>query len=95
MTERSHQHVRRSATRFEVGPSAMHWHDGELTIEIDEVANPLPRRVRGTVRVRPQGLSTFVAALDDQGRHRWGPIAPCARVQVDFDAPDVHWQGHA
>jgi len=95
MTERGHRRVRRTATRFEVGPSAMQWQDGELTIELDEVANPLPRRVRGTVRVRPQGLSNFVAALDDGGRHRWGPIAPCARVQVDFDAPALSWQGHA
>jgi carotenoid 1,2-hydratase len=33
--------------------------------------------------------------LDDDGRHRWGPIAPCARAQVDFDQPGLRWQGHA
>ena len=95
MTERSQRHVQRTPSRLQVGKSAMQWHDGELVVELDEVANPLPRRVRGTVRVRPQGLSRFSAALDDDGRHRWGPIAPCARVQVDFEAPGLSWQGHA
>ena len=45
-------------------------------IDIDEVGMPLPQRVRGRVRVWPQGLSRFVTPLDDGGRHRWGPIAP-------------------
>lgn len=30
------------------------WQQDALTITIDEVANPLPRRVRGTVTVRPR-----------------------------------------
>jgi len=95
MTERGARHVRRSATEFRIGPSALHWDDGELTILIDEIANPLPRRVHGTVRVRTQALSSFVTSLDDAGRHRWGPIAPCARVQVRLDAPGLDWEGHA
>ena len=50
-------------------------------------AAPLPRRVRGRVRVHPQGLCRFVAPLDAAGRHRWGPIAPCARIEVELDQP--------
>jgi carotenoid 1,2-hydratase len=95
MTERAARHVERGRTYFRIGPSAMCWRDGVLEVEIDEVANPLPRRVRGTVRVQLGALSTFVATLDDAGRHRWGPIAPCARVQVRLDAPDLSWDGHA
>lgn len=94
MTERSRRDVSRSRDVFSVGPSAMHWRGGELSIQLDEVANPLPRRVRGRVRVVPQALSTFAATLDDEGRHRWGPIAPCARVEVDFDEPGLSWRGH-
>ena len=56
---------------------------------------PLPRRVRGRVRVHPQGLCRFVAPLDAAGRHRWGPIAPCARIEVDLDRPGLRWRGHA
>jgi carotenoid 1,2-hydratase len=51
--------------------------------------------VRGRVRVHPDGLCPFFTALDDAGRHRWGPIAPCARVEVDLERPSVRWQGHA
>lgn len=95
MTERGSRHVERGARHFRVGPSALHWDGDGLQIDIDEVANPLPRRVRGRVRVRPQALSGFVAPLDSAGRHRWGPIAPCARAEVSFSEPDLQWQGHA
>ena len=95
MTERGERHVRRSAERFVIGPSSLAWSADGLTIDIDERATPLPRRVRGTVRVRPGALTNFVAALDARGRHRWGPIAPCSRVEVDFEQPGLRWSGHA
>jgi carotenoid 1,2-hydratase len=95
MTERGARHVQRSATQFAVGPSRLSWEHDRLAIDIDEVAVPLPRRVRGRVRVLPRGLSRFVAALDGAGRHRWGPIAPSARVEVEFTEPALRWQGHA
>jgi len=95
MTERAARHVERGRSFYRIGPSALHWSGRALEIAIDEVANPLPRRVRGTVRVELGALSTFVANLDDAGRHRWGPIAPCARVQVRLQAPALSWDGHA
>jgi carotenoid 1,2-hydratase len=36
-----------------------------------------------------------VAPLDAAGRHRWGPIAPCARIEVALSHPDLRWHGHA
>ena len=95
MTERSRASMTRDATRLAIGPSQLQWDGDCLTIDIDEVTVPIPRRVRGRVRVYPTGLCKFVAALDDSGRHRWGPIAPCARVEVEFDAPSMRWSGHA
>jgi carotenoid 1,2-hydratase len=95
MTERGRRWVRRNADSFEVGPSGLHWDGDCLRIELDEVGVPLPRRVRGTVRVWPRALSRFVAALDPAGAHRWSPIAPCARVEVDLQAPSARWAGHA
>jgi carotenoid 1,2-hydratase len=32
-------------------------------------------------------------ALDAAGRHRWQPIAPCSRVEVDFAQPRRRWSG--
>jgi len=94
MTERGQTQVQRSAREFAVGPSRVHWDGQSVCFELDEWANPLPRRVRGRVRVHPQALSTFVAPLDDGGSHRWGPIAPCSRVEVEFDEPGLRWAGH-
>ncbi len=95
MTERGADHCQRSAERFVIGPSQLHWDGESLLISIDEVAVPLPRRIRGTVRVIPERLFTFNTALDDAGRHHWGPLAPRARVQVDLEHPRLRWSGHA
>jgi carotenoid 1,2-hydratase len=95
MTERAARHVQRSAHEFRIGPSLLQW-DGEgLRVDIDEVAIPLPRRVLGQVRLFPQALSPQVMALDDFGRHRWGPVAPVARVEVALHSPALRWSGHA
>jgi carotenoid 1,2-hydratase len=95
MTERGRGAIRRTAREYVVGPSSVAWRDDHLEIDIDEWCVPVPHRVRGKVRVHPEGLCPFFTALDDGGRHRWGPIAPCARVEVDLDAPAARWQGHA
>jgi carotenoid 1,2-hydratase len=95
MTERGVRHIIRERTQFNIGPSRMQWLNDHLEIDIDEVAMPLPRRVRGSIRVYPQALCTYNAALDDKGRHRWGPIAPCARIEVAMDSPAASWKGQA
>lgn len=94
MTERGRDQVQREAHRFQVGPSQLHWDGQRLHIDIDELNVPIPKRVRGRISVSPQGLCDFVTPLDHAGRHRWGPIAPCARVEVSMNQPDVCWQGH-
>lgn len=95
MTERGRAHLTRSTHALAIGPSALRWDGDALTIEIDERASPLPRRVRGRIRVWPRALTGFDAALDAAGRHRWGPIAPSARLEVALDAPSLRWSGHA
>jgi carotenoid 1,2-hydratase len=95
MTERGRQHIQRSAHHYQIGPSSLHWNGQELVIDIDEINVPWPKRVRGRVTVRPEGLCRFVTALDNEGLHRWGPIAPCSRVQVDMENPNLSWRGHA
>ena len=95
MTERGRGHVQRTARQFVVGRSQLAWDGQALVIEVDERGAPWPQRVFGRVRVHPQGLSRFVTPLDDAGRHRWGPIAPCARVEVDLPWPGLRWSGSA
>ncbi len=95
MTERSRASVERSASHFRIGASALHWTADRLTIDIDEVGAPLPRAVRGRIVLHPSALNNFYTALDDDGRHRWGPIAACSRVEVELDKPASRWSGHA
>jgi carotenoid 1,2-hydratase len=95
MTERGSRHVQRERSAFAVGPSRMAWGGDALQIDIDERSVPLLRPVRGTLRLHPSALSRFGAALDARGRHRWAPIAPCARIEVQMQQPALRWSGQA
>jgi len=93
MTERGSDAVKRDKTWLQIGPSSLEWRDGALTIDIDEIAVPVPKRVRGTVRVYPTAVHGKPYQLDSAGRHFWEPIAPCARVEVDLKRPALRWSG--
>lgn len=95
MTERGRRSCSRDATRFVIGPSHLHWDGESLHVHIDEVGTPLPQRIRGDIRITPQRLFHFSTPLDAQGKHRWGPIAPSARIEVRLSAPHQHWSGQA
>lgn len=95
MTDRRAWAVQRDESRFQVGPSGLRWDGTALTIEIDEVTAPFPRRLRGTVRLTPRALSTRSFSLDAAGRHTWHPIAARSRVEVALDSPGLGWSGPA
>ncbi len=94
MTERGRRWLDRSRTSFSVGPSAMRVTPDALTVDIDEIAMPIPRRLRGHVRLTPVAVTDAVFPLDADGRHLWHPIAPLARVEVAFDKPNMRFSGH-
>ncbi len=79
----------------------MSWDGRTLSVDIDERGAPLPFPVRGQVRVQPAALTRQDFVLDvpprsDDGqpaRHRWWPIAPCARVEVAMQTPSLRWSG--
>ena len=93
MTERGRDAVNRGANALNIGPSTMAWDGSALTIAIDEIAVPVPRRLRGTVRIEPFGINTLYFHLDTARRHIWRPIAPAARVFAQFSHPDIAWRG--
>ena len=95
MTERGRSAIQRSEREYRVGRSRMAWEADGLSVDIDEVTAPIPRRVRGRVRLHTEGVCNFLTALDGAGRHQWGPIAPCARVEVELEQPGLKWSGHA
>jgi len=93
MTERGRGQLQRSARELVIGPSRVEWHGDTLTVQIDELGAPLPQRVRGTVRLHPKAITEHKIQLDPAGRHRWWPIAPEARVEVDLEQPRLRWSG--
>ncbi|MEL6789077.1 MAG: hypothetical protein AAFU58_00140 [Pseudomonadota bacterium] len=94
MTERGHHDLRRGPDFFKVGPSMLTWDGQTLIAHIDEYTAPIPRRVRGTIKVTTPQLGDGVFLIDPAGRHRWRPLAPHAHVEVDFSEPGLTWTGH-
>jgi carotenoid 1,2-hydratase len=95
MTERGRRQVRTSPDTLRIGPSALHWDDDDLSLTIDEVTAPWPSRIRGRISLRPAGLNPRQFTLDAHGRHRWWPIAPRARIEIDLERPARRWSGTA
>lgn len=95
MTERGKCALERSADFLRIGPSSVRWDTNALVIEIDEIAVPFPRRVRGTVRLESLALPGRAFALDDAGTQIWQPIAPLARIEANFVSPSLSWSGTA
>jgi carotenoid 1,2-hydratase len=94
MTERARGAVQRSASSLVIGPSSMSWQGDTLHIRINERTVPWARQVKGEVRLYPSsGRLSESYALDAAGHHQWCPIAPCARVEVELDQPDLSWGG--
>ena len=54
---------------------------------------PVPSKIRGTVRVIPEAVTSGPFTLDMRGRHRWWPISPRCRVEVALTSPDLSWNG--
>ncbi len=95
MTERGAASVHRAADGLRIGPSSLVWDGRGLTVQFDELTVPLPRRIRGRVRLYPSAVEHRTVALDAAGRHRWRPIAPSARAKIDLQMPDLSWSGAA
>jgi carotenoid 1,2-hydratase len=93
MTERPAGSVSRGPDTLAVGSSALAWDGDALTIALDEWAVPLPRRIRGRIRVRPSVVDGDAIALDPGGLHHWTPVSPAAHVEVTLTHPALRWSG--
>ena len=93
MTERRRSAVQRTSDTLTIGPSSLSWTGQELSISIAETTVPLPSALRGRVRVFPIAIADRTFGLDLDGQHRWQPIAPSARVEIDLESPGLRWSG--
>ncbi|MEO1701261.1 MAG: carotenoid 1,2-hydratase [Pseudomonadota bacterium] len=102
MTERRKSRLKRDPFNFKVGPSSLHWTNGKLVIEFDEVSPPyppfqwLPKRIKGTITVTPKAVTSRVFDIDTNGKQRWWPIAPSGKVDVRIQKGGIpDWTGHS
>ena len=93
MTERGTAQLERQAAMLAIGPSSLRWTGNSIEMQIDEICAPLPRRLRGVLRVHPASLHEDSFALDEPGLHGWTPYAPRARIEVQMKDPDIAWSG--
>ncbi|MEO0995893.1 MAG: carotenoid 1,2-hydratase [Pseudomonadota bacterium] len=93
MTEFDRADVAVGERSLKLGRSRLDWDGERLTIEIAERTAPLRRPVAGLVTVTPTVRQPREFAIDPRGRHRWWPVAPHARVDVDFATPAWRWSG--
>ncbi len=95
LTERGSGDLSRDASSMRVGPSALRFEGDRLVVDICEITVPWPRRLVGQVRVQLQQAQPRQFDLDPDARHHWWPFAPRARVEVEFDHPNLGWSGEA
>jgi carotenoid 1,2-hydratase len=95
MTERGRRHSSRDVNRFVIGPSEMYWDGTSLNIRVKEVGSPIPHKITGNIRIEPLQLFNFSTPIDTQKKHRWGPIAPSAKIEVNLTSPSQQWKGKA
>jgi carotenoid 1,2-hydratase len=77
-----------------IGASRMAWVGDGLVIDLDERTTPFGRPVRGRIVVRPEAMTGAELVLDDRGAHRWWPVAPLARIEVQLTEPSLRFTGH-
>lgn len=97
MTDRGRTALGQTEHCLTIGPSSVRWDDTEkcLRIDINEISSlPLISRIKGTVILRPKGITNVELPLTAEGTHIWRPFAPTADIEVDLDMPGWTWSGH-
>ena len=95
MTERGASSLKRSADSYQLGKSHAQLSPGRMTIHVDEIGVPFPHRIKGDIIVEYEALQTTAFHLDSRKQHVWRPLAPRARIHVNFASPQQIWDGEA
>jgi carotenoid 1,2-hydratase len=83
----------RDGAGFATGRSGARWEGDALIVDVDERTPWTGRPVRGRVRLVADHVHHRPYDLDPHGRHRWWPVAPHARVDVDLAEPGLRFSG--
>lgn len=93
LTERRRTSLVQSESNLAIGNSALNWDGTTLTIDVEELSVPSFTRLTGRIVLHPYAVTSRITTLDTSGCHRWWPIAPAARVEVEMRKPSLCWSG--
>lgn len=87
----------REENSVSIGRSQLGWEGDRLVATLDESTTPLTpisRPIRGKIVLHPEVQTGLSLQIDQHGQHRWWPVAPLARIEVDLPQPGVRFSGH-
>ncbi len=94
LDERRVAEADRTASSLTLGASTMRWDGDRLVVDVDERRTPIGGRIRGQIALYPEAHTGLELAIDERTEHRWWPVAPLARIEVDLPSPGVRFSGH-
>ena len=97
MTDSRRSALIQAAHKLTIGPSSLTWDSSnrELIVQINEVSSlPLISRLKGTIKLKPSGVTNVELPLTKEGTHIWRPFAPTAEIEVNLNKPEWQWKGH-
>ena len=97
MTDRGQSALIQETHKLTIGPSSLIWDNSkkELIIHVDEISSlPLITRLKGTITLKPSGITNVELPLTKEGTHVWRPFAPTAKIEVNLNRPEWQWEGH-
>lgn len=94
MTEKPKAALAQSPDSLVLGRSRMEQRDDGFIISIDERTAPFGSSIRGVIRISPGPMNDHSFILDSSEQHQWQPIAPACRLALDFEQPNLQFEGH-
>ena len=66
-----------------------------IIIKVNEISSlPLISKLKGTITLKPSGITNVELPLTKEGTHIWRPFAPTAEIEVNLNKPEWQWTGH-
>ena len=97
MTDRGKSALIQEPHKLTIGPSSLIWDPSkkELVIQVNEISSlPIISRLKGTITLKPSGITNVELPLTKEGTHIWRPFAPTAEIEVNLNKPEWQWTGH-
>lgn len=95
LTEWPRGQVERTGSTLVIGRNRIVREADRITISVDESTPRGTGRIRGDIVIHPTLLSDRDFPLDDEGVHRWRPLAPLSRMEVNLSNPALQFAGSA